>query len=586
MKRSFGAFELDTDRRVLLLDGQEVALQRRAFDLLVCLVEADGRVVSKEELLDRLWPDVVVTEASIQRAVSLVRAALRRGGFARAVRNVPRVGYRFCIDTADTNAFSPEAGEVTAAEDAYRAGEWSGAVVEFERVGTARSLPPASLWHWANALERLGRPADAIPVLTRAVAASSSTADSLMAARAAIDLARIHFERGEEALVSGWLSRAERLIGEDRRNTAFVWLLWMRSRLASVQGHPQLALDLVSQAHDTSRQLADAEIEALTLVYRGFFRLSLGDTRKGIDDQDHAAAIALSADADPLTVNLIYCNILWSCRTHGDWTRANQWFARYLEFCQEQLGRYTGTCQLHHAELLGVQGSLADARAYVTDALGRLESDAPWSLGDAHRVLGDIHAELGDAEAAMGCYERALALGWDANPGLAMLLLDRGEAEAACESLERSLIGQDWWTLQRRVMLQAHLAVASATAGRRARAQELIGRLAKLPDKDSASAARALVSEATAILVGSEGHRDEAVRHLHLARQLWTSVAARQHETRLRIRIAESLLERGDARGANAEFRAACIAIDALGTSRYKNACERIRSRLESGAAA
>ena len=83
----FAAFELDLSRRALRLEGREVPLQPRVFDLLCYLVEHSDRVVSKEELLDTLWPGVVVTESSLQRAVSLACAALQQGGLEGAIRN-------------------------------------------------------------------------------------------------------------------------------------------------------------------------------------------------------------------------------------------------------------------------------------------------------------------------------------------------------------------------------------------------------------------------------------------------------------------------------------------------------------------
>jgi DNA-binding winged helix-turn-helix (wHTH) protein len=83
----FAAFELDPGQRALRLDGRELPLQPRVFDLLWYLVEHRDRVVSKEELLDALWPGLVVTESSLQRAVSLARGALEQGGLVGAIRN-------------------------------------------------------------------------------------------------------------------------------------------------------------------------------------------------------------------------------------------------------------------------------------------------------------------------------------------------------------------------------------------------------------------------------------------------------------------------------------------------------------------
>ena len=95
MTFAFGPFHLDEAGRVLRLANREIALQPRVFNLLVHLVRNRERVVSKEELFDTLWPGVTVTEASLQRAISVLRAALKEGGMENAIRSFPRVGYRF-----------------------------------------------------------------------------------------------------------------------------------------------------------------------------------------------------------------------------------------------------------------------------------------------------------------------------------------------------------------------------------------------------------------------------------------------------------------------------------------------------------
>jgi hypothetical protein len=80
--------------------------------------------------------------------------------------------------------------------------------------------------------------------------------------------------------------------------------------------------------------------------------------------------------------------------------------------------------------------------------------------------------------AALRACDKAYELGWNPEPGRALLLLERGEVEAAYASLERSLIGQCWWTLQRQGILLAHLALVAAHAVRQERAQALIHDLA------------------------------------------------------------------------------------------------------------
>lgn len=90
----FDEFELDPARRELRVEGKAQPVQPQVFALLLYLVENHERVVPKQELLERLWPDAIVTESSIQRGVSLARSALGSRG-AELIQTFPRQGYRF-----------------------------------------------------------------------------------------------------------------------------------------------------------------------------------------------------------------------------------------------------------------------------------------------------------------------------------------------------------------------------------------------------------------------------------------------------------------------------------------------------------
>ncbi|MBK9969009.1 MAG: winged helix-turn-helix domain-containing protein [Holophagales bacterium] len=91
----FGEFRLDGRARLLLRDGVPVSLTPKALDVLFHLVRHAGRAVSREELLDAIWPDTIVTDASLTQAVFLVRKALGETEASRYVETVPRIGYRF-----------------------------------------------------------------------------------------------------------------------------------------------------------------------------------------------------------------------------------------------------------------------------------------------------------------------------------------------------------------------------------------------------------------------------------------------------------------------------------------------------------
>ena len=89
----FGRFTLQTSQRQLLADGLPVKLGARAFDLLLTLIEHRDRVVSKNELLDQVWPGVVVAENNLEVHIWALRKLLG----ARAIVTIPGRGYRFTL---------------------------------------------------------------------------------------------------------------------------------------------------------------------------------------------------------------------------------------------------------------------------------------------------------------------------------------------------------------------------------------------------------------------------------------------------------------------------------------------------------
>lgn len=91
----FDSFRLDTVRRELLRDGDGIQLPAKAFDLLVLMVENNGRLMEREELFKLLWPGQFVEESNLSVNVSALRKAL---GKTQYIQTIPRQGYRFIAD--------------------------------------------------------------------------------------------------------------------------------------------------------------------------------------------------------------------------------------------------------------------------------------------------------------------------------------------------------------------------------------------------------------------------------------------------------------------------------------------------------
>jgi DNA-binding winged helix-turn-helix (wHTH) protein len=92
----FGPFVLDPAIRQLARDGTAISLPPKAFDTLVMLVRTRDRVISKQELLDAIWPDTEVIENTLTQRIREIRDALEDDAQKPVwVETVSRVGYRF-----------------------------------------------------------------------------------------------------------------------------------------------------------------------------------------------------------------------------------------------------------------------------------------------------------------------------------------------------------------------------------------------------------------------------------------------------------------------------------------------------------
>src|SRR5216683_806096 len=89
----FGRFSVLPHRRELLAEGRPLELGGRAFDVLMALIEASGAVVSRDTLMERVWPDRIIEENSLQAQISALRRAFAAD--RDLIRTIAGRGYQF-----------------------------------------------------------------------------------------------------------------------------------------------------------------------------------------------------------------------------------------------------------------------------------------------------------------------------------------------------------------------------------------------------------------------------------------------------------------------------------------------------------
>jgi DNA-binding winged helix-turn-helix (wHTH) protein len=589
MIHRFGDFELDERRRELRLGGRELVLQPKVFDVLVHLVRQGDQVVRKNDLLDAVWSDVVVADGALQRAVSLARSALRQGGLDDAIRTHAGLGYRFCVESttaaAVTTPARPEQLDepLERARRAFEQGDWHGAFTAFVEADRQSPLEGPDLERQGEAAHAAGLgPDDALRPLQRAVTAHAAAGDCRGAARAAFQLAHIHFDRRELAVAMGWRGRLVSYLEGLPETREHGMLAVLDSRIACFEGELDDAVSHAHRALEIGRRLEDPDLEALGLEYGGLALLSRGDVQQGIAQQDEAAALVLSGGVSPWAGSMIYCAVIWGCLNRVDWERAGQWTDHFTRWCESlRMAPFTGLCRLHRAEVLVVRGELAEAEDEIQDCQRALSVSAPYAEGDAYRVLGEIRLARGDCDGAEQAFRKSYELGWDPQPGRALLQVRQGNAEAALRALERSVQAPGWANQQRKGLLLAHLVIVAVAAGQLDRARAALAQLDGDPELWSTPALEAAVLRARGEVAYADGECGTALGLMRQALQRWQAMGSALNAASLRLRITELLLADGDRDTAELELSAAETIFERVGAAELLDDCAQMRRAFE-----
>src|SRR5579862_7359136 len=141
----FGPFRLEPEEHLLLRENVPVSLPPKTFDLLVFLVKNYGRLVTKEEIMQAVWPESFVEEANLTVSVSALRRALgEKEGAPRYIETVPKRGYRFTAPVREVKQPLELASVEPAPEHLPRAAEATLEVTDSEVPGRTAHAPPTA----------------------------------------------------------------------------------------------------------------------------------------------------------------------------------------------------------------------------------------------------------------------------------------------------------------------------------------------------------------------------------------------------------------------------------------------------------
>jgi class 3 adenylate cyclase len=462
-----------------------------------------------------------------------------------------------------------DSGTLAAGRTAFERHDWEQAYDLFSAADAESRLEAPDLERLAEAAQWSRRFDDMFSLLERAEAGYRAAGESRSAGRVALKLAREYFARQNEALTGGWFGRAFTLLQDDQESHEGGMLLWMRAYATLFgQGDVNEALKLSEQLVELGRKLGDPGLEALGLLERGHGLIISGRVEEGVQLMDQANAIAGSEPVAFEVTGTVYCSTIFACRNIGDWKRASAWTDRSLMWCeQNSISGFPGLCRFHRAEVVRARGAFEEAERDARAACEELLLARPQMAGHAFHELGEVLRRRGDLDGARGAFARALDLGFDPQPGLALLRLEEGDAAGALRASFRRLADRDALTQESRALLLPAQVTIALAAGEPEPAAKAVSELEEAAEKCATPITNTSLTQARGELALFEGRLEDAMRELRAAYRGWCDAGWPYESAQVRALLGRAYRETGDLEAAIAELEGAHEVFARLGAS-------------------
>ncbi len=383
---------------------------------------------------------------------------------------------------------------------------------------------------------------------------------------------------GEMARGSGWLARAQRLVEGEEPCVISGYLLLPVARRHFAAGDYDAANSAAAEAAAIGERFGEMDLVSFARNALGWVLLRQGRVERGLNLLDEAMLAATAGELSPTVTGLVYCMAIASCHDVYALERAREWTAALAEWCdaQPQLVTFTGACRVHRAEILQLSGSWSEAieEARRVSAPGS-PSPRP-DTANAYYQLAEIERLQGQLARAEDTYRKASELGREPQPGLALLRLTQGRADAAAASIRRA-VAATAEPIHRIKLLPALVEILVAT-GDVEGASAACSELEEIAKSFATPALGAMVAHARGEVALAQGDAQGALVPLRRAYEVWQQVGAPYVVARIRVALARACSALGDDDGASLELAAAREAFDRLGAAADLAAVDRLRS--------
>jgi ATP/maltotriose-dependent transcriptional regulator MalT len=456
--------------------------------------------------------------------------------------------------------------DIDLARDAVGREAWAEAYEGLRALDPSR-LAPEDLEGLADATWWLSRIDESIAARQRAYSGYAAAGKDPEAAGVAMRLCMEHFLRREPAVGAGWLMRAQRHLREQPESIGHGFLAQTEATVAQFRGEVEEAMRLAERATEIGQRFHHRDLVAMGIHSQGLALISAGRVPEGMALLDEAMTSVVAGELGRYFTGVIYCNVLAVCLDLTDLGRAGEWNQAAREWCESipPEAPYPGLCRLNRAAAASLRGAWPEAEAEAQRASEELTFN-PLAAAKAFYQTGEVRRRVGNLAGAEEAFRRAHELGFDPQPGLALLRLAQGKAAVALTGLRLAVTGESGSRPHRAQLLTTLVEVAIAArdldAARQAGEElEAIARDFGTPALDAAAAM------ARGALRLAEGDVAGAIERLRHACAIWQELRLPYEAARSRMLYGIAVREAGGEEDARLELRAALAAFQRLGAA-------------------
>lgn len=463
---------------------------------------------------------------------------------------------------------------VERAREAAGRGEWQQAHDLLIEVDARTPLSGPDLALLADVAYAAGHLDVTIAVWERAHAESVRAGDQLAAAGAAVRVAmHLLFDTALMAPVRGWIKRAERLLEGHDETAVHAWLAVVRNYERLLSGDFQGARQWARRAIEIGTR-SNPAAAAIGRVAEARSLILEGEVRQGLGLLDEAAVATVSGELDPLSTGIVYCELVCALQALAQYDLAEEWTEAMEHWRHGQpVGSVHGRCRVHRAQILRLRGSCMEAEKEALLACEELRPYLRREFGWPLTELGRIRLQRGDIKGAEEAFLAAYEVGWDPQPGLALVRLAQDDVALAAASIRDALDhplnvpSKEFppnTELRRAPLLEAQVEVeiAAGDLDRARAAADQLGRVAALFESKALAAGVAL---AQGRILLAEGEAAGARRCFEEAAHRWDEVGAPYETALARMGLAHAYRAEGNEERAVLEFRAARSGFEQVG---------------------